>query len=114
MSIFISYGLLFLNIMLLVSGQILFKLGLESSGGLQWMKLFTSMYVWSGLVLYGAATVIWFAVLSRLPLSIAYPLQSIAYVLALIPAFFLFHETMSFSKLIGIALIITGAYFIVK
>ncbi|GAE04126.1 EamA family transporter [Paenibacillus sp. JCM 10914] len=67
-----------------------------------------------GLCLYGVSTMIWFAVLSRLPLSIAYPLQSLAYVLALIPAYFLFHETINFTKIVGVAVIVFGAYLIVK
>ncbi|MGF7046490.1 drug/metabolite transporter (DMT)-like permease [Paenibacillus sp. DS2015] len=109
-----SYIILLLNIILLVFGQILFKLGLQNSGGLHWLRLVTSIHIWSGLCLYGIATVLWFIVLSKLPLSIAYPLQSFAYVLALIPAFFLFHETINLTKVIGIAVIMFGAYLIVK
>ncbi|MCJ8014417.1 EamA family transporter [Paenibacillus sp. KQZ6P-2] len=114
MNTIVSYILLLLNIILLVCGQILFKLGLQNSGGLHWMKLISSVHIWSGLCLYGLATLLWFAVLSRLPLSVAYPLQSLAYVLALIPAYFLFHETMSITKIAGVAVIIFGAYLIVK
>lgn len=114
MSGIISYGILLLNIILLVFGQILFKLGLQSSGGLNWLRLATSIHIWSGLCLYGVATVLWFIVLSKLPLSIAYPLQSFAYVLSLIPAFFLFHETITLTKVIGIAIIMFGAYLVVK
>ncbi|BFH64990.1 MULTISPECIES: EamA family transporter [Paenibacillus] len=114
MNTIISYVLLLLNIILLVCGQILFKLGLQSSGGLHWIKMLSSVHIWSGLFLYGLATLLWFAVLSRLPLSVAYPLQSLAYVLALIPAVFLFHETINATKVIGVAVIIVGAYLIVK
>lgn len=110
----VSYIYLFLNIVLLVSGQILFKLGIQNSGGLQIMKLASSLYIWSGLFLYGLATIIWFIVLSRLPLSVAYPLQSLAYVLAIIPAYFLFNETITLTKLAGVGVIMLGAYLIVK
>ncbi|MDR9856042.1 EamA family transporter [Paenibacillus sp. VCA1] len=114
MNVVISYLLLLCNIILLVFGQILFKLGLQNSGGLHWEKLIASVHIWCGLGLYGLATLLWFAVLSRLPLSIAYPLQSLAYILALVPAYFLFHETISMTKIAGVAVILLGAYLIVK
>jgi multidrug transporter EmrE-like cation transporter len=54
------------------------------------------------------------AVLSRLPLSVAYPLQALAYVLALIPAYFLFHESITLTKLAGVAVILLGVYLLAK
>ncbi|MCU6709632.1 hypothetical protein M6D81_13075 [Paenibacillus sp. J5C_2022] len=47
------------------------------------------------MALYGTATVLWFVVLSRLPLSIAYPLQSVAYVLAMLVDGPVFGETVT-------------------
>lgn len=114
MKAFVSYIYLLLNIVLLVFGQILFKLGIQNSGGLHLAKLLSSAYIWSGLVLYGFATILWFIVLSRLPLSVAYPLQSLAYVLAILPAYFLFNETITLTKIAGMAVIVFGAYLIVK
>lgn len=114
MSKMISYTLLFSNIILLVCGQVLFKIGLQRSGGLQWVKLLQSPAIWAGFLLYGIATILWFAVLSRLPLSVAYPLQSLAYVLALLPAFFLFGESISATKLAGVVVILIGTYLIAK
>lgn len=110
----ISYLLLLGNILLLVTGQILFKIGLIRSGGLHWGKLVTSPYVIGGVALYGIATLVWFAVLTRLPLSVAYPLQALAYVLALVPAYFLFHESITLTKLAGVAVILCGVYLLAK
>lgn len=62
----------------------------------------------SGLVMYGAATILWLFILSRVPLSVAYPVQSIAYVLAVFGAYFVFHEPLSPAKIIGVILIILG------
>lgn len=110
----ISYLLLLGNILLLVTGQILFKIGLGRSGGLHWGKLATSPAVIGGVGLYGLATLLWFVVLSRLPLSVAYPLQALAYVLALVPAYFLFHETITLTKLFGVVAILLGVYLLAK
>ncbi|GIP35756.1 EamA family transporter [Paenibacillus sp. J2TS4] len=105
-----SYGILLCNIILLVSGQTLFKLGIQQAGGLVWARIVTSYYILGGLALYGMATALWFVVLSRLPLSVAYPLQSIAYVLALLVAGFLFGETVTLTRWVGIAIILIGVY----
>ncbi|WP_036605332.1 EamA family transporter [Paenibacillus assamensis] len=110
----INYLILFANIILLVTGQILFKLGIEKAGGLVWNKIITSWYVIGGLSLYGIATILWFVVLSRLPLSVAYPLQSISYILGIAAAFFIFSEPVSPTKWVGAVVILIGVYLIAK
>ncbi|MCR8845573.1 EamA family transporter [Paenibacillus sp. SC116] len=110
----INYIILFANIILLVTGQILFKLGIEKAGGLVWNKIITSWYVIGGLSLYGIATILWFVVLSRLPLSVAYPLQSISYILGIAAAFFIFSEPVSATKWVGAGVILIGVYLIAK
>ncbi|TVX93870.1 EamA family transporter [Paenibacillus agilis] len=110
----INYIILFANIILLVTGQILFKLGIEKAGGLVWNKIITSWYVIGGLSLYGIATILWFVVLSRLPLSVAYPLQSISYILGIAAAFFIFSEPVSPTKWVGALVILIGVYLIAK
>ncbi|WP_044481636.1 EamA family transporter [Paenibacillus antibioticophila] len=110
----ISYLLLLGNIVLLVTGQVLFKVGLARIGGLNWGKLVTSPAVLGGIMLYAVATVLWFAVLTRLPLSVAYPMQAFAYVLAMFPAYFLFHESITASKAAGVAVILFGVYLLAR
>ncbi|MBD3921634.1 EamA family transporter [Paenibacillus sp. PR3] len=114
MSKTISYLLLFGNVLLLVAGQILFKMGLQRTDGLHWLRIAQSPAIWSGLVLYGVATLLWFAVLTRLPLSVAYPMQSMAYVLGLLAAWFIFDETLPFTKIAGCVVILFGVYLIAK
>lgn len=106
-----AYIILFLNILLLVSGQLLWKAGLnklDTTKGDSWLSLLWSPYIWSGLVLYGIATLLWFYVLKKLPLSLAYPLQSLAYVIAMIAAVIIFHETVPTQRWIGAAIILIG------
>lgn len=112
---FISYFLLLLNIIMLVSGQAFFKLGLEKMGGVNlsnaWKALFSPTII-VGLALYVVATLIWFVVLSRLPLSVAYPIQSLAYVLGIFLAIAMFHESVSPMKWIGAIIIVFGVVLI--
>ncbi|WP_309248955.1 EamA family transporter [Paenibacillus sp. MZ04-78.2] len=109
-----NYLMLFGNILLLVSGQILFKFGLQKIGGFDLAKVAFSPFIISGLALYAVATVLWFIVLTKMNLSVAYPLQSLAYVLGIIAAWFFFGEVITMTKWVGVAAILFGAYMIAK
>ncbi|TJY40870.1 hypothetical protein E5161_16780 [Cohnella pontilimi] len=105
------YSALLLNIVLLVTGQIVWKIGLSKAGGLQadnWLQVMFSPLILLGIVIYGIATVVWLFVLSRLPLSIAYPLQSFAFIIALLAALLLFHETIPPNRWFGALVILAG------
>ena len=109
----INYALILLNTLILVSGQFLWKFGMMnkensfSSVG-EVIKLLLSPYILSGLTMYGFATVLWLFILTRVPLSVAYPLQSLAYVFAVFGAYFIFNESLSIMKIAGVLLIIIG------
>ncbi len=106
-----AYALLLLNIVLLVAGQTVWKIGLDRLGGLHLhnvLQVFFSPWILSGVLLYGLATVLWLAVLSRLPLSAAYPLQSLAYVFALLLAWLLLGEVIPPNRWIGAGIILVG------
>ena len=68
-----------------VSGQLALRTGMSTHAELSGLDLviaaITTGAVWLGLVLYVSATVSWLAVLSRIDLSVAYPLGSMNYVL---------------------------------
>jgi drug/metabolite transporter (DMT)-like permease len=114
----ISFLLVLLNITLLVTGQTLWKLGIPkgtplNSVGKIIMVMF-SPWVMAGLALYVVATVIWIYLLSKLPLSLLYPMQSLAYVAAVIVSIVVFHEHVSLMRWIGVAIILVGVGFVVK
>ncbi len=103
--------LILFNVLLLTSGQVLWKMGLARTGGISldnMLQVFLSPLILAGLALYVAATVVWFAVLSRADLSYAYPLQSTAYVIGVIAAWFLFKEVIPPTRWIGVLVIIAG------
>lgn len=109
----LNFFLILVNTLILVGGQFLWKFGLmgrsdsyESVGGV--VKLFLSPYIVSGLFLYGLATVLWLFILTRVPLSVAYPIQSLAYIFAVFGAYFVFNEPLTTPKIIGVLLIMAG------
>lgn len=102
-----------LNSALTIFGQVLWKLGLMKPSGYS-LKLFYNPLILSGVVVYGISTVLWLYILSKVPFSVAYPLNSFAYVLSVLVSFFIFKESLSIHKLIGIMLIIGGVVFITK
>lgn len=108
-----SFILIVINTLILVSGQFLWKWGMqESAGGFQSVsgavRLLLSPYVLTGLGMYGAATVLWLFILSRVPLSLAYPTQSLAYLFAVAGAYYIFHEPLTAAKITGCLLILAG------
>ncbi|GAA0719353.1 membrane protein [Clostridium malenominatum] len=110
------YILLSINIILLVAGQTLWKMGLtkiELKFTIQHIvKMFFDPYIFGGLIIYGAATVIWLYILSRSELSLVYPLQSLCYVVAAVVAVLIFKENIPLTRWVGIGLIVLGAYFV--
>ncbi|MHB9146757.1 MAG: EamA family transporter [Symbiobacteriia bacterium] len=107
----LAYLALSANILLLVSGQLLWKAGLTRSAmghDSQLLQVAFSPFIWAGLVLYGLATVLWLFALSRLPLSVAYPIQALAYILGMVAAQRLFGETVPLSAWLGGMLILFG------
>lgn len=110
---FINFILILTNTLILVSGQFLWKYGMMqrnvSFQSIQdIMSLLLSPFILSGLVLYGFATVLWLFILTRVPLSVAYPIQSMAYIFAVFGAYFIFNETLSIAKVVGVLFIMIG------
>ncbi|MCW2278840.1 EamA family transporter [Heliophilum fasciatum] len=103
------------NIILLLSGQALWKIGLQKLGGFQLSNLLAlcfSPWIMGGLVLYVIATGLWFAILSRVDFSLAYPLQSLSLVLGVFLAWTLFQETIPWTRWLGTVIIVVGCYLV--
>lgn len=105
--------LCFLNTCLMVTGQILFKVGSngkEIGSVLDIIRLFFTPIVFCALCIYAATTGLWLYILSRTPMSVAYPIQALAFPMVLIVSMFLFHEQISVAKWIGVAIIVGGVF----
>ncbi|HVV68378.1 MAG TPA: SMR family transporter [Gammaproteobacteria bacterium] len=77
-------------------------------------QLATNPYIIMGLVAYVISVVIWIGVLSRVDVSVAYPMVSIGYIINAVAAWYLFGESMSAIKVSGIFLILAGVYLVAR
>ena len=67
-----------------------------------------SLPFWIGMACYGASLCVWLAALAKAPVSIAYPMLSIGYIVVAFASVLWLGESLSTSKLLGIALICVG------
>ena len=110
------YLLIFINICLLLLGQVIWKLGTKTINFEMTLKgmfnLILNPYVIGGGIVYVIASLVWIYILSKEDLSKVYPLQSLCYVFGAIIGIFLFKEDVSALKILGLTLIVSGAFII--
>ena len=70
--------------------------------------LFKSPSFWAGMVCYAASVCVWLAALSKAPVSTAYPMLSLGYVVVAAVSVAWLGESMAPAKVLGIALICAG------
>ena len=70
--------------------------------------LFKSIPFWAGMLCYAASICVWLAALSKAPVSTAYPMLSLGYVVVAFASVLWLGESMSMPKVLGIALICAG------
>jgi multidrug transporter EmrE-like cation transporter len=71
-------------------------------------SLGTSVAFWAGMLCYGTSVCVWIAALSKAPVSTAYPMLSLGYIVVAAVSVLWLGETLSLPKAIGIALICVG------
>jgi multidrug transporter EmrE-like cation transporter len=105
-----------------VLGQIFLKKGMSEVGQFnvssaqvilpQFIKAFTNLWVLSGFAFYFLSSLFWMMVLSRVDLSVAYPLLSLGYVFILIASWLFFKESVSLIRWTGVLVIMSGVVLI--
>lgn len=117
----VSFGLIFAGVMLNAAAQILMKTGTNAIGYFDFSaenivpigwKLATEWHIITALFCYVISVVVWILALSRVPVSIAFPMLSMAYVVNAVAAWYLLGEAFSLTKVIGIGVIILGVIII--
>ncbi|MCS0502153.1 SMR family transporter [Ancylobacter mangrovi] len=85
------------------------RAALEGGGiGDTLIALVTSPFVTGGLACFGMSAVVWLFVLSRIPLSLAYPFVALGIVATVFAGSTLFGESPTPQSLMGVALIVSG------
>jgi multidrug transporter EmrE-like cation transporter len=114
----VTWLMLFGGVALNAAAQLLLKAATRASGVLvsdgghvSWSaaaQLLRASPLWIGLACYGVSVVLWLGALSRAPVSVAYPMLSVGYIVNAVAAVFLFGEALTTPKVMGILLIVGG------
>jgi len=114
-----NFVLLFISISLAVIGQLLMKRGMQIFGTFPVNELLVKIipmilnpFVFIGLAAFGVSSVFWLAVLSRLDLSLVYPMVSIGYIFVAIFSWVLLGEQLTLIRWAGIIVICAGVFLI--
>ena len=106
-----AYSLLLVAILIGVAGQLFLKYGMSKTlvadERSQIMRALNG-FVMAGFFCYGCSALLYFSVLGRIDLSVAYPSVSIGYVLVIIASRILFGEQVSLSRWVAVAIICVG------
>jgi multidrug transporter EmrE-like cation transporter len=119
----LSFALVLLGVLLNATAQLLLKAGTNVIGQFQFSaanlapigwKVATQPYILGGLACYAVSVVVWIMALSRVEVSVAYPMLSVGYVVNAVAAYFLFGEAVGAQRLVGIGVIIVGVYIVAR
>jgi len=77
-------------------------------------RIATQGYFLLGGFLYVLSVFVWILGLSRVPVSVAYPLLSVGYIVNAIAAHFLFGEAVTLARWTGIGFIVLGVWLVAR
>ncbi len=118
-----SFGLVLTGVLLNAVAQLLLKAGTNVLGVIRFdagnavalgFKIATEPHILGGLGCYVVSVVVWIMALSRVQVSIAYPMLSIGYVVNALAAWYLFGESVTLTRLVGIGIIILGVFVVAR
>ena len=111
------------GVLLNATAQLLLKAGTNRLGIItltadNWPTTLVQMasegYFIAGIAFYAISVLVWILGLSRVPVSIAYPLLSLGYVVNAIAAHYLLGEAVTAQRWLGIGFIIVGVYLVAR
>ncbi|MDB5797452.1 MAG: 4-amino-4-deoxy-L-arabinose transferase [Paucimonas sp.] len=118
-----TFGFIFTGICLNALAQLLLKAGTNAVGAIHltadnWLptgiKLATQLPIIGGLTCYVVSVVVWIIGLSRVDVTIAYPLLSLGYIINAIGAWYFLGEAMSPQRMLAIGVIIVGVFLLTR
>lgn len=112
------YLLLLVGISFTVVGEVMLKKGINDLGGFNILdpgnlvnaliRTFTNPFIFFGFVLIFCGALFWLTVLSELPLSVAYPMLAISYVIGTALSVALLGESVNGLRIGGLAIVVLG------
>ncbi|MEO7742644.1 MAG: SMR family transporter [Usitatibacter sp.] len=119
----LTFCLVMLGVLLNAVAQLLLKAGTNRVGEFAFsadnilpigVRLATSPPIVAGLACYVVSLAVWILALSRVPVSVAYPMLSVGYIVNAVGAWLLFGESITAQKLVGIGFIIVGVWLVAR
>jgi multidrug transporter EmrE-like cation transporter len=118
-----GYSLILFGVLLNASAQLLLKAGTNAVGRFEFAaqnlvpvatRVAFEPHILAGMLCYAVSLVVWIMGLSRVEVSVAYPLLSLGYVINAVAAWYLFGESVGAMRVAGIGVIIVGVYLIAR
>ena len=109
--------LILVSVSMSAIAQTVLKYGMSDSaikdamalGGVHIAKaIMLNSYIWLGLGIYGAGTVLWLGVLSKIDVSQAYPFVGLGFLLTMAFGVFLLGEPLSMGRVAGTLMVLGG------
>ena len=119
----VSFSLLLTGVLLNAGAQLLLKAGTNAVGHFEFsmenalpvgMRLALEPHILGGIACYVISLVVWIMALSRVEVSIAYPMLSIGYVINALIAWHFFGESVNAMRMAGIGVIIVGVFLVAR
>ena len=117
----LPYALLAVAILLTVMGELLLKRGMNLHGELNiaastlvptvW-QLVTNPFILGGFTLIFSGSLFWLSVISRIDLSVAYPMLSTGYVLVVLASALFLGEQVTALRMLGVFVIVVGVFLV--
>ena len=118
-----TFAFIFAGVLLNACAQLLLKAGTNAVGAITIeratilttaFRVLTQWPVIAGLACYVISGGVWIVGLSRVDVSIAYPMLSLGYVVNALAAYWLFGEMIGPLRMAGIVLILAGVFLIAR
>lgn len=111
------------GVLLNAAAQLLLKAGVSPLGALtvNWanalptaLRVLSQWPILAGLACYVLSVAVWIVGLSRVEVSVAYPMLSLGYVVNALAAWWLFGEALGPARLAGMLLILAGVFLVAR
>jgi multidrug transporter EmrE-like cation transporter len=119
----LSFALVLAGVLLNAAAQLLLKAGTNAVGQFEFsaanlvpvgLRLALEPHILGGVACYVVSVVVWILALSRVEVSIAYPMLSIGYVVNAVAAWYLFGESITALRMVGIGFIVIGVFLVAR
>jgi multidrug transporter EmrE-like cation transporter len=113
-----SIGLILVSVLFAVSGQLTLKSAMTNipaigarqvkTPGATIKRVAKQPRLWVGLFLFGVSAIFWLVVLTRLPLSVAYPFVGVTYIIVVVWSRFVLDEAVPPLRWLGVVMVALG------